>query len=208
MAMGNQMLKRAIFLAIDQLTAILAPLVRWSQCPAHLVTRFTRLAGLRAWAGATVHASTQFDGPVQVATPVTLTLGPHCRLGTGVHFDTPGGHITIGSHVRINAGCVMVSYAGITIGDDCLIGEYVSVRDANHGTAIGMPMRLQPHSSAPVIIGRNVWIGRGVVVLMGVSIGDGAVVAANSVVSRNVPPNAIVGGVPAKLIRVRETDAQ
>lgn len=197
------MAKRAFFLGIDLLTATLAPLVRWSQYPIHLVTRFARLAALRAWAGATVHASTQFDGPVQVQTPVKLTLGPHCRLGAGIHFDTPGGNITIGSHVRINAGCVLVSYAGITIGDDCLIGEYVSVRDGNHGTELGMPMRLQPHRSAPVSIGRNVWIGRGSVVLMGVNIGDGAVVAANSVVNRNVPTNSIVGGVPAKLIRMR-----
>jgi acetyltransferase-like isoleucine patch superfamily enzyme len=198
------MRKRLLWLGIDLLTAALAPLVRWSHWLARPATRFARLTALRAWAGATVHTSTQFDGPVQVAGPLVLTLGPHCRLGIGVHFDTPGGHITVGSHVRINAGCVLVSYSGVTIGDDCLIGEYVSIRDANHGTALGAPTRLQPHRSAPVVIGRNVWIGRGTVVLMGVTIGDGAVVAANSVVSRNVAVNAIVGGVPAKLIRMRK----
>ncbi len=109
--------------------------------------------------------------------------------------------------MRINAGCVLVSYARITIGDDCLIGEYVSIRDANHGLSVGVPMRLQAHRSAPVTIGRNVWIGRGSVVLKGVTIGDGAVVAANSVVSRDVPADAIVVGAPAKLIRMRAGNA-
>jgi acetyltransferase-like isoleucine patch superfamily enzyme len=207
MTMADPMRKRALWVAIDVLTAALAPLLRWAQCLTTPATRLIRLCALRAWAGATVHASTQFDGPVLVAGPVTLSLGPGCRLGTGVHFDTPSGSITVGSHVRINAGCVLVSYARITIGDDCLIGEYVSIRDANHGMSVGLPMRLQAHRSAPVAIGRNVWIGRGSVVLMGVTIGDGAVVAANSVVSRDVPADAIVGGAPAKLIRMREDNA-
>jgi acetyltransferase-like isoleucine patch superfamily enzyme len=201
------MSKRAIWAAIGLLAAALGPLVRVGQALAHPLIRLARLTHLRAWAGPAVHASTQFDGPVQVNGRVALALGPHCRLGTGVHFDTPGGRIAVGSHVRINAGCVLVSYASISIGNDCLIGEYVSIRDANHGTVPGAPMRLQPHRSAPVVIGNNVWIGRGAVVLMGVTIGDGAVVAANSVVRRDVPANAIVGGAPAKLIRMRDGSA-
>ena len=180
---------------------LLAPVVRLMAKGARPLRRFVRLLSLRAWATGEVPVSTQFDGPVRVSHQVALSMGEHCRLGCDVFFDTPGGQITLGRHVRINAGCVLVSYAHVSIGDDCLIGEYVSLRDANHGTAPIGPMRLQPHSFAPIFIGNNVWIGRGAVVLKGVSIGEGAVVAANSVVTKDVAPYTVVAGVPARPIK-------
>lgn len=164
--------------------------------------RLWRLIWLRAWSVGDIPVSTQFDGPVRLMQRIRLHLQPHCRLGREVFFDTCGdGRITLGRHVRINAGCTLVSYAAITIGNDCLIGEYVSIRDANHGTAPGSPMRGQPHTFAPIHIGNNVWIGRGSALLKGVTVGDNAVIAANSVVTRDVPPNTLVGGVPAKFIK-------
>jgi acetyltransferase-like isoleucine patch superfamily enzyme len=119
--------------------------------------------------------------------------------------------ISLGRHMRVNAGTMLVSYAEITIGDHCLIGEYVSIRDADHGTAPGSLMRVQPHVSVPIRIGEDVWIARGVVVLKGVSIGDGSIIAANSVVTKDVPAGVIAGGVPARIIKVRsgrETPAE
>jgi acetyltransferase-like isoleucine patch superfamily enzyme len=166
--------------------------------------RFVRLVRLRASITGKIPATTQFDGPVRAAGHTHLILGKHCRLGRDAFFDTPaGGRIEIGDDVIINRGCVLVSYSHITIGSDTLIGEYVSIRDANHGTDIGLPIRLQPHSSSPILIGSDVWIGRGAIVLKGVTIGDGAIIAANSVVTRDVPPAAIVAGAPAKLLRYR-----
>ena len=100
-----------------------------------------------------------------------------------------------------------MSYSAVTIGNDCLIGEYVSIRDADHGTEPGTPMRSQAHASAPIVIGDDVWIARGAVILKGVTIGSGAVVAANSVVNRDVEPNSIVGGVPARLLRMGDQQA-
>lgn len=181
---------------------LFAPLVRAGAHALQPILRMWRLVALRAWCTGAVPASTQFDGPVRVPKLIALQLGAHCRLGREVFFDTnEGGRIAVGSHVRINAGVVLVSYASITIGNDCLIGEYVSIRDANHGSLAGSPMRLQPHISASIVIGNNVWIGRGAVILKGVCIGDGAIVAANSVVTRNVLPRTLVGGVPARLIK-------
>ena len=69
--------------------------------------------------------------------------------------------------------------------------------------AAGQLIREQPHSASRICIGEGVWIGRGAVILKGVTIGDGAVIVANSVVTRNVRPMAIVGGTPAKEIRLR-----
>jgi acetyltransferase-like isoleucine patch superfamily enzyme len=166
--------------------------------------RFWRLARLRALATGVIPATTQFDGPCHVYGRPRLELGEHCRLGRDCFFETVGeGRITLGEEVIVNAGCFMVSYAAIRIGANTLIGEYVSIRDANHGTAPDRLIRMQEHSSAPIVIGEDVWIGRGAMVLGGVTIGDGAVVAANSVVTKDVPPMTIVGGIPAKPIKER-----
>lgn len=187
---------------VEWIADLIAPLVRVGAHALQPMLRMWRLVALRAWCIGAVPASTQFDGPVRVPKRIALQLDAHCRLGREVFFDTnEGGRIAVGQHVRINAGAVLVSYASITIGNDCLIGEYVSIRDANHGTEAGSPMRLQPHASAPIVIGNNVWVGRGAVILKGVCIGDGAVVAANSVVTGNVPPRTLVGGVPARAIK-------
>ena len=177
---------------------LLRPLTR-------VTARLCCLVRLMSVADGTVPVTTQFDGPVRTPGRVRLDLGQHCRIGRGVFLETNGeGRIRIGSDVRLNTGTFLVSYAGISIGDDCLVGEYVSIRDADHGMEAGAPMRLQPHEADEIRIGEGAWIGRGAVILRGVTVGAGAVVAANSVVTKDVPPLAIVGGVPARVIRMRD----
>ncbi|MBN8501494.1 MAG: acyltransferase, partial [Sphingomonadales bacterium] len=119
-------------------------------------------------------------------------------------FETEGeGEIVIGSHVRINDGCTIVAHQRVTIGDDTLIGEFASIRDANHGMATSALIRMQPNVALPVLIGGNVWIGRGACVLMGACLEDGVVVGANSVVTQRISENSIVAGVPARRISNR-----
>jgi acetyltransferase-like isoleucine patch superfamily enzyme len=149
--------------------------------------------------------SVQCDGRVHVSGTANIKLGKRCRLGMEVELRTvEAGRIHIGEDTRLNRGCTLTSYAQIRIDDFTIIGEFVSIRDANHGLKRGEPMRYQPHTCKPILIGRDVWIGRGSCILPGVTIGEGAVIGANSVVTRDVPDFAIAGGVPAKVIKMRQ----
>lgn len=150
-------------------------------------------------------ASVQCDGPVQVSGTGAITIGSRCRIGAHTELQAnETGRIELGSDIRINRGCTIVSYARITIGDFAIIGEYVTIRDANHGMQTHEPMRYQPHVAEPISIGGDVWIGRGACILPGVKIGNGAVIGANSVVTRDIPELAIAAGMPAQVLRQRQ----
>lgn len=198
-------MKRIVYAIVDVVVMVLAVICGVIRVCMTLPVRAVRLAVLRSCVSGVVPVNTQFDGGVSVVGKGRVELGEHCRLGRGVFFETQNdGMIQIGSHVRINAGCTLVSYTGVRIGNDCLIGEYVSIRDADHGIAMGELMREQTAMSDAIEIGNDVWIGRGAVVLKGVVIGDGAVIGANSVVTKNVPALAVVAGAPAKVIKYRD----
>ena len=113
------------------------------------------------------------------------------------HTDC-GKNITVGRQVFINAGCCFQDQGGITIGDGCLIGHHVVLATINHGFS---PEARGDNYPAPITIGNNVWVGSNATILPGVSIGDGAIIAAGAVVTKDVPPNVVVGGVPARMIK-------
>lgn len=108
-----------------------------------------------------------------------------------------GKNITVGKNVFINSGCRFQDQGGISIGDGTLIGHNVVLATLNHGIVPDERHDLFP---APIHIGKNVWIGANATVLPGVTIGDNAVVAAGAVVTKDVPANVVVGGIPAKVI--------
>lgn len=115
-------------------------------------------------------------------------------------FHPDGGdNLRFGRNVFINHGCTAVVVGGIDIGDDVLIGPNVQLISGGH--PLDPETRRSACTSAPIKIGRGVWIGAGAMVLQGVTVGDDAVVAAGAVVSRDVPPRTLVGGVPARVIR-------
>ena len=109
-----------------------------------------------------------------------------------------GKNITIGKKVFINAGCKFQDQGGILIDDGALIGHNVVLATLNHNFDPNKRGNMVP---APIKIGKNVWIGANATVLPGVSIGNGAIVAAASVVTKDVPENVVVAGVPAKVIK-------
>ena len=114
-----------------------------------------------------------------------------------------GANIQFGEGVYVNAGVSMQDQGGITIGDGALIGHHVVLATLNHDLA---PSRRHDLIPKPIVIGKNVWIGANATILQDVTIGDNAVVAAGAVVNKDVPPMAVVGGVPAKIIRYIENE--
>lgn len=116
----------------------------------------------------------------------------------------PHPELHIGNFVTIGRGTIISVKDKLCIGDYTLIGPNVQITDNNHSTRRDNLIKYQRSVIKPIIIGQDCWIGSGAKVLAGVTIGNGAVVGANAVVTHDVPPFAIVGGVPAKVIKYRE----
>jgi len=114
-------------------------------------------------------------------------------------YTNIGRNISLGKHVFINHACSFLDLGGITIEDHVMIGPRVNITSENHPVAIADRKTLVP---AAVLIGENAWIGGGATILPGVTVGRNAVVAAGALVNKDVPPNTVVAGVPAKVIRL------
>ena len=109
-----------------------------------------------------------------------------------------GKNINIGKNVFINAGCKFQDQGGVYIGDDVLIGHSVVLATLDHDID---PYKRQMLHPAPIRIGNRVWIGSNVTITKGVTIGDNSIIAAGAVVNKDIPPDVIAGGVPARIIR-------
>lgn len=135
------------------------------------------------------------------------TDGAIARLSEGVAIDrfaditVKHGLLEIGARSYIGQFCVICARESIIIGADCLIAENVSIRDQDHHFGPELATAKAGFSTAPIQIGSNVWIGAKATITKGVTIGDNSVVGANSVVTQDVPPNTVVAGVPANILR-------
>lgn len=131
-------------------------------------------------------------------------VGKNVSFYPGIKIN-PASNIAIGNHVDLAWGVLITTGGGVEIGDRTLVGYNSMIFSANH---IIPPDRGRifnsGHDKKPVSIGKDVWIGAGCIILPGVTIGDGAVVAAGSVVTKNVESYSIIGGNPAKLIKYRQ----
>ena len=166
----------------------------------------------RAWAHArlasqmkgALDASVVVLGVPEVHGTGRMFFGANLYLYRDLYFETQdSGEVHLGDNVVISRGVHVVAFSRIEVGDGSMIGEYTSIRDANHRFHGGEPIRSSGHRGKPIRIGRNVWIGRGVAVLAGVTIHDNAVIGANAVVTRDVPEGRVVAGVPARELSTR-----
>lgn len=149
-----------------------------------------------------------YHGPEEIRELFSLLTGREVDESFGMFppfYTDCGKNIHIGRNVFFNGGCRFQDQGGIYIDDGALIGPMVVLATLNHEQDPEHRGNLFPK---PIHIGKKVWIGANATVLPGVTIGDGAIVAAGAVVTKDVPPGVIVGGVPAKIIkRVERTAA-
>jgi acetyltransferase-like isoleucine patch superfamily enzyme len=150
-----------------------------------------------------------FVGPgcsLEVGRPATLELGRWSWIGHGCKIRVHEGNVSIGAKTVLGQECTISAYQHVSIGRECVIADRVMLIDFDHGVVeVERPIRLQGIYKRDVRVGNNVWIGYGACILRGVTVGDNAVIGTNAVVTRDVPANAVVGGVPARVIRMRET---
>jgi acetyltransferase-like isoleucine patch superfamily enzyme len=127
----------------------------------------------------------------------------HNRIGRYTTIQG-SGYISFGKNSFCNDFCIFGVNEKIIIGQNVMIADAVSIRDTDHNHSdINVPMKEQGITTSPVIVGDDVWIGYGATILKGVEIGNGAIIGAGSVVTKDVPSLSIVGGIPAKIIKMR-----
>jgi acetyltransferase-like isoleucine patch superfamily enzyme len=153
-----------------------------------------------------------FIGPgcsLEVKTGATLELGRWSWVGHGCKIRSHEGTVSIGAKTVLGQECTISSFQHVSIGRECVIADRVMLIDFDHGMVeVNRPIRLQGIYKRDVRVGNNVWIGYGACILRGVTVGDNAVIGTNAVVTRDVPANAVVAGVPARVLRMRETPSR
>lgn len=140
----------------------------------------------------------------QVREKLSVIIGKEIEESTAIFppfYTNFGRSISLGKNVFINHACSFLDMGGITIEDDVMVGPRVNLTSENHPLN---PTDRKAVIPAPIVIKRNAWIGAGATILPGITIGENAVVAAGAVVSRDVPPNTVVAGIPAKVVKVIE----
>jgi acetyltransferase-like isoleucine patch superfamily enzyme len=149
-----------------------------------------------------------FIGPgcrLEVGRNAVIELGRWSWLGHGCKIRCHEGLVSIGAKSVMGQECTISAYQHVSIGRECVIADRVMLIDFDHGSVeVDRPIRLQGIYKRDVRVGHNVWIGYGACILRGVSVGDNAIIGTNSVVTKDVEPNAVVGGVPARVLRMRE----
>jgi acetyltransferase-like isoleucine patch superfamily enzyme len=130
-------------------------------------------------------------------------VGEKVDIYPGV-WITPGRNLSIGNQVDLSKDVILTTSGGITIGDRTLVGYRSQILSSDHEIPpVGAEIPISGNVHKPIVIGSDVWIAANCIITSGVKIGNGAIVVAGSVVTKDVPENAIVGGVPAKVLKYR-----
>jgi acetyltransferase-like isoleucine patch superfamily enzyme len=173
---------------------------------ARLLVRLLRLR-LR-WRGRLRTDGIAFIGPdvkLEIGRGARIVIGRWAWIGHGCKLRAHEGEIRIGAKSVLGQECTISAYRSVSIGRECIIADRVMMIDFDHGAVeVERPIREQGIYKRQVSVGHNVWIGYGACILRGVRIGDNCIIGTNSVVTRNIPANAVVAGLPARVLRMRE----
>jgi acetyltransferase-like isoleucine patch superfamily enzyme len=180
-----------------------------------LTPRYGRLLWRYLWRRLLTPAGRRWasNGPFFLGRSLELKIEPRGQIrfgrfvwiGDGTKIRCHEGEVEIGDKTVMGQECTISAYQRVRIGEQCVIADRAMFIDFDHGIVeVERPIRLQGIYKRDVEVGNNVWIGYGACILRGVSVGDNSVIGTNAVVTKDVPANAIVGGVPARIIRMRE----
>jgi acetyltransferase-like isoleucine patch superfamily enzyme len=174
---------------------------------------YARLALRLGWLKLRFRGRLRTDGMAFVGPGVTfeigrdavLHLGRWSWIGHGCKIRAHEGEVRIGAKTVLGQECTISSFQHVSIGRECIVADRVMLIDFDHGVVeVERPVREQGIYKRDVRVGHNVWIGYGACFLRGVTVGDNSVVGTYAVVNRDVPANAVVAGVPARVLRMRE----
>lgn len=167
-----------------------------------LARRFLTSAGRRWCTDGMV-----FLGPnlqLQISNTGEIRFGRFVWIGAGTKIRCHEGHVEIGPKTVIGQDCTISAYQRVSIGEQCVIADRAMFIDFDHVvTDSEQPIRRQGIYKRDVVVGSNVWIGYGAQILRGVTVGDNAIIGASSVVTRDIPANAVAAGTPARVVRMR-----
>jgi acetyltransferase-like isoleucine patch superfamily enzyme len=142
---------------------------------------------------------------IQIARNAEVRFGRFVWIGDGSKIRCHEGEVEIGAKTVMGQECTISAYRRVRIGEQCVIADRAMFIDFDHGVVeVERPIRVQGIYMRDVEVGSNVWIGYGACILRGVRVGDNSIVGTNSVVTKDVPANAVVAGIPARVIRMRE----
>ena len=188
-------------------------LLRFMRRRRMLDVRYARLLLRLAWLKLRYRRRLVTDGLAFVGPGATFEIGRNARVvlgrwswvGHGSKIRAHEGEVVLGAKSVLGQECTISAFQHVSIGRECVIADRVMMIDFDHGTVdVERPVRLQGIYKRDVRVGHNCWIGYGACVLRGVTIGDNCVVGTSAVVTRDVPDNAVVAGVPARVLRMRE----
>ncbi len=180
----------------------------------HMLSRdYARMLARLALLKLRLRGRLRTDGLCFICPGVQLEIGRHARLhigrwawvGHGTKIRVHEGEVRIGAKTVIGQECTISAFQRVAIGRECIVADRAMMIDFDHGVVeVERPIRLQGIYKRDVEVGHNVWIGYGACLLRGVAVGENSVIGASAVVTRDVPANAVVGGIPARVIRMRD----
>lgn len=146
---------------------------------------------------------------IQIARGAEIRFGRFVWIGDNSKIRCHEGVVEIGEKTVIGQECTISAYRRVRIGEQCVIADRAMFIDFDHGVVeVDRPIRQQGIYMRDVVVGSNVWIGYGACILRGVSVGDNSIIGTNAVVTKDVPANAVVAGIPARVIRMREAPTE
>ena len=142
----------------------------------------------------------------EIGRGAVLRLGRWCWIGDGCKIRVHEGEVSVGAKTVLGQECTISAFQHVSIGRECIVADRAMFIDFDHGIVeVERPIRLQGIYKRDVRVGHNCWIGYGACVLRGCTVGDNSVLGTYAVVTKDVPPDVVVAGSPAKVLRRRET---